>query len=181
MLWRMENWEMKQWEIQIKRKEWNGNLQELEESIFGGGKGLELGSQLYELHVRSLLSHNSYVDNTNYFMELFLPRGGRGWNFTWRNERRVLFCFLFFLFLSDAVLRCYVMLCRVSARLAGISLFEHRTEINSTCIMDVTWTMPYLIFGLTNFLVLDSIRLFDFGLYLSFALIFVLLMFLILF
>jgi len=49
-----------------KRENWgierkNANLQELDDSVFGGRKSLELGSQLLELQVR-LLSHNSSID-----------------------------------------------------------------------------------------------------------------------
>jgi len=46
-------------EENLERK--NANLQELDESVFGGGKSLEFGSQLLELQVR-LLSHNSSLD-----------------------------------------------------------------------------------------------------------------------
>lgn len=46
------------WGIKIRKMQ---NLQELDENVFRGGKGLELGSQLLQLQVR-LLSHNSLLD-----------------------------------------------------------------------------------------------------------------------
>lgn len=152
----MKHWEIRNSKLKRTEKERkkNANLQELDESVFGSGNGLQLGSQLLELQVR-LLSHNSLsldetVSSQCSFMEFHenkVENRRRELEWEWEEERGFWFCFIFFFSVcgGDDVMLCSL----TSLHYTRLSIFEHSTEINSK--------IRYQIFHVLSFIFIINI------------------------